>query len=236
MPKSNSTLAEAKPIRTSRRRSTRVRPPGCVLNLTDSTYALPREIWMEEKNSLTIQPSAQMKALKIRPRLYYNGAGNEFLLPGTAANPTDPQRPSGWKKWPIKSTKETGAGAGGDTGVTANPYSTSGFQNNGYIVVYKSTNITIDGIAIDGKKPITFVNSGIWCSDKCYDVFFGNVGINLFESKRVVVRGTEIKNCFAGIYIQNRNVGWGIRRTQSQRLGQAHNRSLLALRQNGATT
>lgn len=178
---------------------------GCVISLTDSVYPLPREVWIEAKNNLTIQPSAQMKALKIRPRLYYAGTADEFSLAGTAANPTDPLRPAGWKKWPIKGTSQRGPGAAGDTGVTQNPYSTSGFQNNGYLVIHKSTSVTIDGLRIDGLRPKTFVNKGIW-SDM-YDVFFGNVGINLFQSKNVVIRGTEIQRCFAAIYMQNRNVG-----------------------------
>ncbi|MBK8803525.1 MAG: hypothetical protein IPN71_15995 [Fibrobacteres bacterium] len=177
---------------------------GCRIVLTDSLYNLTREVWIEEKNNLSIQASAQMIALKIRPRIQYTGTG-EFTIAGTAANPTDPLRPAGWKKWPNKGTSQRGAGAAGDTGAAANPYSTSGFQNNGYVVVYKSTNILIDGIHIDGKKPVTFVNRGIW--DDKYDVFFGNVGINLFQSKKVVVRNTEVRNCFAGFYIQNRNVG-----------------------------
>ncbi|MBK9576055.1 MAG: hypothetical protein IPO40_03180 [Fibrobacteres bacterium] len=177
---------------------------GCKILLTDSLYTLSREVWIEEKNNLSIQPSPQMVALKIRPRIQYVGLG-EFAAAGTAANPTDPLRPAGWKKWPNKGTSQRGAGAAGDTGAAANPYSTSGFQNNGYVVVYKSTNILIDGIHIDGRKPITFVNKGIW--DDKWDVFFGNVGINLFQSKKVVVRNTEVRNCFAGFYIQNRNVG-----------------------------
>lgn len=177
---------------------------GCKILLTDSLYNLSREIWIEEKNNLSIQPSAQMTALRIRPRIQYAGAG-EFTAAGTAANPTDPLRPAGWKRWPNKGTSQRGAGAAGDTGAAANPYSTSGFQNNGYLVVYKSTNILIDGIHIDGKKPVTFVNKGIW--DDKWDVFFGNVGINLFQSKKVVVRNTEVRNCFAAFYLQNRNVG-----------------------------
>jgi len=178
---------------------------GCVISLTDSVYTLSREVWIEAKNNLTIQPSAQMKALKIRPKLVNGMGATEFNLAGTAANPTDPLRPAGWKKWPTKGTSQHVAGAAGDTGVAGNPYSTSGFQNNGYVVIYKSTNVLIDGIQVDGKRPMTFVNKGIW--DDKWDVFFGNVGINIFESKRVIVRGTEIKNCFAGFYLQNRNVG-----------------------------
>jgi len=178
---------------------------GCKIVLTDSLYNISREVWIEEKNNLSIQPSPQMVALKIRPRLTYVNIASEFNAAGTAANPADPLRPAGWKKWPVKGSSQRGAGAAGDTGASANPYSTSGFQNNGYVVVYKSTNILIEGIHIDGKKPTTFVNNGIW--DDKWDVFFGNVGINLFQSKKVVVRNTEIRNCFAAMYIQNRNVG-----------------------------
>jgi len=170
------------------------------LNLIDTAYLLPREVWIEKKSNIVIQAAPALKLAGIRPRLY--GNSNFFDLAGTAENPTDPERPAGWKRWPIKGTSQTTVGAAGNT---SNQYSTSGFQQNGFIVVYKSTNIVIDGLMLDGKRPTTFVNKNIW-SDK-YDVFFGNVGINLFQSKNVEVRNTEIANFFSAFYFQNRNVG-----------------------------
>lgn len=173
---------------------------GCVINLNDSVYKLLREVWIENKSNLTIQASPALSLAKIRPRLYYAAVANEFDVAGTAVNPADPDRPKGWKRWPISNT----TAVGGAKNLT-NQYSTSGFQNNGNVVVYKSTNVTIDGIMIDGVKAKTFVNKGIWSG--MYDVFFGNVGINLFESKNVKVVNTDVRNCFSAIYIQNRNVG-----------------------------
>ena len=173
---------------------------GCVINLTDTTYTVFREVWIEGKNNLTLQASPSLQVAGIRPRIHIAPTVNEFTVAGTAANPTDVTRPAGWKKWPINNTTAEGGAKN-----TTNQYSTSGFQNNGYIVVYKSTNISIEGIMVDGLKAKTFVNTGIWSG--MYDVFFGNVGINLFESKNVTIRNTEVKNCFAAMYLQNRNVG-----------------------------
>jgi hypothetical protein len=174
---------------------------GCVISLTDTSYAMPREVWIEGKTNLTIQAAPALELAGIRPRLHLSIApGVEFTLAGTAVNPTDPLRPAGWKKWPTGNVATVGGALN-----TSNIYSTNGFQHNGYIVIVNSTNITIDGIAIDGTKPTTFVNTGVWSGK--YDVFFGNVGINLFLSKNVSVRNTEILNCFSAFYFYNRNVG-----------------------------
>ena len=174
---------------------------GCVISLTDTVYAMPREVWIEGKTNLTIQAAPALELAGIRPRLHLSIApGVEFTLAGTAVNPTDPLRPAGWKKWPTGNVATVGGALN-----TSNIYSTNGFQHNGYVVIINSTNITIDGIAIDGTKPTTFVNTGVWSGK--YDVFFGNVGINLFLSKNVSVRNTEILNCFSAFYFYNRNVG-----------------------------
>jgi len=175
-------------------------PAGCIISITDTVVPLAREVWIEGKTNIVIRAADNLKAAGIRPRLW--GISNFFDVPGTADMPTDPLRPAGWKRWPIKGTGQTGLGAAGNT---ANQYSTSGFQHNGFIVVYKSTNIRIEGLRIDGKRPLTFRNTGIW--DDRWDVFFGNVGINLFQSKSVEISNCEIENFFAAIYMQNRNVG-----------------------------
>ncbi|MCB9496373.1 MAG: right-handed parallel beta-helix repeat-containing protein [Fibrobacteria bacterium] len=171
---------------------------GCVINLIDTTYFLSQEIWIEGKNNLTIQAAQNLQLAGKRPRIFTTF--DLSMTRGTGANPTDPLRPAGWKRWPKTCKDETGGSLDTD-----NPFSTSGFQHNGLIVVYKSTNVTIEGLNIDGIRPMPFVNKGIW--DCKYEVYFGNVGINLFQSKNVVVRNNEIKNFYSSIYMQNRNVG-----------------------------
>ena len=178
-------------------------PTGCVINLTDSVYRLPREIWIEGKTHLTIQAAPNLQLAGIKPRLLFS-VNNNFDVKGTAADPQDTAgtRPVGWKKWPSSCKDEPG---GAKNTTNPNPNSTSGFQHNGMVVVYKSTDIHIEGVKLDGKAPQYFVNNGIW--DCKWDVLFGNVGFNLFQSKSVVLRNNEMTGFFASIYMQNRNVG-----------------------------
>lgn len=173
---------------------------GCVINLTDTVYFLNREVWIEGKNNLAIQAAPNLQLAGIKPRIAFPNPTANFNAAGTGANPTDPTRPAGWKKWP-----NTCATAPGGSKNTTNEYSTSGFQNNGMIVVHKSTNVRIEGVKLDGISPQYFVNKGIW--DCKWDVLFGNVGFNLFQSKNVVLRNNEMRGFFSAVYMQNRNVG-----------------------------
>lgn len=175
---------------------------GCTIQLLDSLYQLPREVWIENKRNLAIERSAALRQAGIRPRLVGN-AITQFQVAGTAANPTDPLRPAGWKRWPVHCKDSVGGSLD-----AKNPYSTNGFQYNGLLVVVASQDIRLEGIALDGQNPAVFTNKGIW--NCMYDVLFGNVGINLFHSARVVVRDTEIRNFFTGFYIQNRNPGGAV--------------------------
>jgi hypothetical protein len=173
---------------------------GCVINLTDTSYLLTREIWIEGKNNLAIQAAPSLQLAGIKPRISFPNPSANFNAAGTSTNPTDPARPAGWKKWPNSCLTTAGGSKN-----TSNEYSTSGFQHNGMLMVYKSTNVRVEGIALDGRAPQHFANRGIWNCQ--WDVLFGNVGVNLFQSKNVVLRNNELKNFFASIYMQNRNVG-----------------------------
>jgi hypothetical protein len=175
---------------------------GCTIQLLDSVYQLPREVWIENKRNLAIERSAALRQAGIRPRLVGNPI-TQFQVAGTAANPSDPLRPAGWKRWPVHCKDSVGGSLN-----AKNPYSTNGYQYNGLLVVVSSQDIRLEGLDLDGQNPAVFVNKGIW--NCMYDVLFGNVGINLFHSARVVVRDTEIRNFFTGFYIKNRNPGGAV--------------------------
>lgn len=172
---------------------------GCDIQLTDPVYDLPREIWIENKANLAIEAAPAMKLAGIRPRL--STSADLFSLAGTSADPTDPQRPAGWRKWP-----RTGKDSVGGALDTTDPYSTNGYQWNGLVMICKSKDIRIEGLLIDGSAPKYFVDKNVWSGGK-YDVFFGNVGVNLFQSSRVVLRDNEIRNFFSAVYLQGRNTG-----------------------------
>ena len=170
---------------------------GCTIQLLDTLYKLPREIWIEGKQNLVLQRSEALRLAGIRPRLVSDTA-KQFLRAGTTSSPTDPLRPAGWKQWP-KTCKE---GAGGIQDTT-NPYSATGFQYNGLVVVASSQDILIEGLALDGLAPSYFINKAVY--DCRYELMFGNVGLNLFQSARVILRDSDIRNFFAGLHIQNHN-------------------------------
>jgi hypothetical protein len=169
---------------------------GCTIQLSDTLYLLPRELWIESKSNLTLAASPDLQRRGIRPRLVTST--NLFTLAGTAASPSDPQRPAGWKLWP----NTCGTAVGGSRDGT-NPYSRTGSLHNGLVVVRKSRDVRIEGLRIDGGSPSYFVNKGVWNCQ--YDVMFGNVGVNLSHSLRVTVRGNEFTNSFAAVHISNRH-------------------------------
>jgi len=173
---------------------------GCVIQLTETDYALPREIWIGNKDNLAIEAAPALKLAGIKPRLHSDT--NLFEPAGTAADSTDPLRPAGWRRWPIKGSSSTTPGSAGDA---TNPYSTTGHQYNGLIVVDSSRDVRIEGLRIDGITPKHFVNVAVW-SDK-YDLLFGSVGVNLMRSRNAIVRDCEIGNFFAAMYINGRNRG-----------------------------
>jgi len=173
---------------------------GCVIQLLDAEYAVPREVWIGGKKHLSIEPSPALKAAGTRPHLLAASPERLFTDAGTAANPSDPLRPAGWKRWPVSYT----SGEGGALNTT-NPYSTTGFQYNGLLVIDSSSDIRIEGLHIDGGSPRYFLNKGVWSGK--YEVVFGNVGVNLHHSRNVVVRDCRLSNFFAGLYLNSSNKG-----------------------------
>lgn len=182
---------------------------GCDIILVDTVYRIPREIWIEGYINLTIRRSADLERRGIRPRIVYGTAATQASLwtgfAGTSATPTDPERPTGWKAWPLND----GTGVGGAKNTAQ--WSTSGFQHIGYIVVRKSDYIVLDGIKVDGLQPTYLLTKSIWPETAGgagkYSVLFGNVGVNLMQAHKVTIRNSEILNCFASIYMNGRNPG-----------------------------
>lgn len=176
---------------------------GCTIQIQDSALLLPREVWIEGYRHLAITRSPALAAAGIRPRLHHPEGFDPMAQAGTAANPADPARPAGWNRWPTSCKNAVGGSKD-----TTNPHSTSGFQQVGMIVVSGSTDILVEGVQLDGTAPRFLLNKGVW--DCLYDVLFGNVGINLFKSGRVVVRDSEVRNFYAAIYSHGRNVGGAV--------------------------
>lgn len=169
-------------------------PSGCRILLQGKSYTLSNTLFIRNKSNITITSASP----SIRPVLTFQDKGE---LAGPDADPdTLAMKPAGWKKWP----NSCGTATGGSKDAT-NPFSTSGIQRNGVVLIQGSHNIVLDGIGIDGVKPIGWGKDGIWnCKD---GVFYGNFGINLYLSGKVTVRNSEIKNCFAAFYNFNRNKG-----------------------------
>lgn len=207
----------------------------CTINLIDGLYTIRRPIWIEGKSRITIQGAtttgarpkltypadfATMVANPLTGTKVQTKVRKVFTLPflvdanglpcanaaGTGCT-EDPKRPAGWSMWPYKaaSADPVPNNDPGDKSDVSNPYSSSGFQRNGMIVVEKSVDITIRGLSMDGVQPMYFVNNGIW-SQK-YDVLFGSVGVNSMQSLRTTVQDCEVKNFFSGFYINGRNPG-----------------------------
>lgn len=165
---------------------------GCEIVLTDSVYELPRELWIEGKTDFVLRRSDALASSGVRPRLHFAAGFDPFAVKGTAENPDDPERPAGWLKWPTK----PGAGAGGALDKT-NPYSKIGYTHGGMIVVYRSRDVVLKGIALDGGIPRTFVDTGVYEGGS--DLIHGTVGLNLLQSLRVRLTESDVAGFFYGV-------------------------------------
>lgn len=171
---------------------------GCEIRIHDPVHVLPREAWIEGKRNLSISRSADLAASGRRVRLAHPETFDPFAAAGTAINPSDPQRPSGWRRWPVGCKDSLGGSLD-----QKNPYSTSGFQHNGMMVVLGSSDVLLEGLLFDGGRVRQFENTYVW--DCKTHLLFGNVGLNLFQSRRVTVRECEFRDFFAATYLQGRN-------------------------------
>lgn len=121
---------------------------------------------------------------------------------------SDSLRPSGWLMWPYKGAASCSAPAQGPAGVcndTLSPYSAGGFQRNAMVFVQGSSDIRLENLEFDGVQAAYFINRGIW--DGKYDLMFGNVGLNLFQTLRTQVVNCELHHFWSAIYVNNQNLG-----------------------------
>jgi parallel beta-helix repeat protein len=79
------------------------------------------------------------------------------------------------------------------------------FHNNGALLIYKASNITIENIKIDGVSPFVFGALSVW--DGRYSLQHGNSAISVKSSGNVVIRNCDIFNAYFGIYIKDDNYG-----------------------------
>jgi hypothetical protein len=164
----------------------------CRILLQGSTYTLSNSLLIRNKRNITITGIA----LGSRPELIFQDDGTKA---GPDSNPDSlALKPAGWKMWP----NSCGTVVGGSLN-TSNPFSTNGIQHNGVILIQGSHDITLDGLVIDGVKPIGWGKDAVL--DCRYPVWYGNFGVNLYHSGQVTIRNSEIRNCFAGVYNYNRN-------------------------------
>lgn len=165
---------------------------ACRIVLQGATYELANTLMIRNKRDLVLTGASA----DIRPVLVFQDDGTKA---GPDSNPDSlALKPAGWKQWP----NSCGAAVGGSLN-TSNPFSLTGIQRNGVVLIQGSHGITLDGLVIDGVKPIGWGKDGIWNCN--YPVWYGNFGVNLYHSGRVTIRNSEIRNCFAGVYNFNRN-------------------------------
>ncbi|MEN9309001.1 MAG: hypothetical protein RL173_2933 [Fibrobacterota bacterium] len=174
---------------------------GCVIELPDSLYPLSDRIWIEGKNELKLVGTGPTKPVLIWEDSLLAADTAKIaavfrLPPGTGIG--RPRLPKNWLMWPY--AYKSGVGTASDSSVT---FSTTGYQHNGLILIKKSSRISMENLIIDGRKPAAFVNRDVW--DGLYDLYFGSVGISLLQSLAVDVRTCEIRNFWAGLYLNNRN-------------------------------
>jgi len=191
---------------------------GCRIELSAPLYTLSKPIRIEGRRDLqivgtgTTRPvlrwDASLLALVANPVSGQASSVPKLFtlswkdISGTA----DPTRPAGWLMWPSKggsSVVPTNGPMGSSTD-TSSKYSTSGFQRNGMIFLRGSRDVTLENLELDGVKAAYFVNSAIW--SKLYDVVFGNVGVNLFQTLRTRVVNCDIHRFWSALYLNGRNI------------------------------
>jgi hypothetical protein len=76
------------------------------------------------------------------------------------------------------------------------------YQKNGALRILESSNITIEGLIVDGKEAFTFGSDGIWKGtvDCQWAMQSGNTSIAVYRSSNVIIKKCEITNGYFGIY------------------------------------
>lgn len=175
---------------------------GCTIELPDSSYLLGNQVWIVGKRDV------HMIGTGSRPPILYwkrgllttdsSGTAQLFnLQPPTGGH--RPALPSGWLRWPLYDSAKVGGSRD-----TTNPYSTTGYQRNGMILVENSTRIRLERLVLDGREPAILVSAGALSGGR-YDLIHGSVGVALVRSLATDVVGCELRNLWAGIYLNDAN-------------------------------
>ncbi|NLE00722.1 MAG: hypothetical protein GX640_12710, partial [Fibrobacter sp.] len=83
------------------------------------------------------------------------------------------------------------------------------FDRNGALRIINSSDITIDGIIIDGGEAYAFGYESVFSDggQYKYPLQHGNSALVIFHSGNVIVRNCECQNAYFGIYVKDRNEG-----------------------------
>lgn len=120
----------------------------------------------------------------------------------TSANPLSANKPT--IRWQDKENvgPRTCAEAKDDANVT--------FDRNGALQILFTSNVTVDGIAVDGGGVYPFGYNGIWKEgdvDCKWPLQHGNGAISIGVSGAVTIRNCDISNAYIGINVKDRNQG-----------------------------
>lgn len=186
---------------------------GCRIELSAPLYTLTKPIRIEGKRDLQIVGTGDA-----RPVLRWDASLLTLVanpVSGQAASvpklftlswqdisgAADSTRPAGWLMWPYKASANGMMGSSIDT---SSKYSISGFQHNGMIFAHGSRDVVLENLELDGVKAAYFVNRGVWSGQ--YDVLFGSVGVNLFQTLRTRVVNCDLHNFWSAFYLNDRNL------------------------------
>ena len=191
---------------------------GCRIELSAPLYTLTKPIRIEGKCDLQIVGTGS-----VRPVLRWDASLLEKVTnPWHSKSPAitskvarlftlswkdmtgveDPLRPAGWLMWPYQYGGGSDSASMGGSKNTYSPYSTSGAQHNGMVFIHASKDVLIGHLELDGVKATAFGNSGVWGSGSLY---FGNVGLNMFQTLRTHVVDCDIHHFWSTVYSNGRN-------------------------------
>jgi len=174
---------------------------GCEIELTDSVYNMENQVWIQDKEEVRLRSTGSVPA-KLRwedsllaPDL--TGTAALFRLRSPAGGDR-PNLPSGWLRWP-----SAHSGGEGTLSDSTNPWSSSGHQHNGMILVKDSRGVRLERLVLDGIRPAIFANKAVW--NQMYDLVHGSVGVGIFHSRGVEIVQGELRGFWAAVYMNDRN-------------------------------
>ncbi|MBW8889696.1 MAG: hypothetical protein JF616_18215 [Fibrobacteres bacterium] len=85
------------------------------------------------------------------------------------------------------------------------------YEENGALRLIGTTNVSLDGIAVDGGGPAPFSNPNVWgngvsCTGTLYPLFHGNAALVLSRTSQTSVRDCAFTNAFFGVWVRDYNL------------------------------